>query len=232
MPDPVKSAKASEASVARPVVEWLRSQGHVVHQEVTTVEGRADIVAVTPLQHLWILECKTALSFDLLDQAQRQQWCAHYVSVVVPETLTVSRGRAVAMQWLRDAGIGLITVSRQYMADEEPRVVEVLQPRTTLTAHSMARHRIDGMRRFAHSQPLKARAHAIARLRDFLSEETQTFAEAGNDRSRYWSYARETQKAIRAAASEPQTAQQISATLARDHRLPQARRGGKLYGQA
>lgn len=58
-----KSRCLSEADVARPVVDYLNSFGWTVYQEVETISGIADIVAVLD-KRLWIVEVKKIALFE------------------------------------------------------------------------------------------------------------------------------------------------------------------------
>lgn len=78
--------KIAETDVARPVVAYLRAIGWRVYQEVQEGRGdaRADIVATWRDRLVWVVECKAALSWDLLHQAEAWTGRAHRVSVAVP----------------------------------------------------------------------------------------------------------------------------------------------------
>ncbi|TXH14611.1 MAG: hypothetical protein E6R03_08830 [Hyphomicrobiaceae bacterium] len=223
--------KTSEVELARPVVQWLRARDFEVHQEVVTGEGRADIVVVLPSRALWIIECKNALTFDLLDQAERQHRCAHYVSVAVPAVQRKHReegGRALAYRWLRDHGIGLLEVERLAgglgLTVGDPTIREVTNPRLTLDGRAEQRwvasdpYLQSGPWRQAKA-PRTLRAARIRRLREFLCAETQTFAEAGNNKGAYWSHKKEIVQAIQRATREPRTTKEIEAILRADHRF-------------
>lgn len=102
--------KRTETQVAAPVVEWLQSLDWDVYQEVQ-VPGyqRADIVAARgPL--LWVVEAKTSLSLQLLDQACGWLKVANYVSIATPFcSYRVEHNRFVG-RYLRDLGIGRFRV--------------------------------------------------------------------------------------------------------------------------
>jgi Holliday junction resolvase len=75
------------------VIDWFTERGWDVYQEVQIQSGYpvADIVAVMGLR-VWVVECKTTLTLDLMAQAFHWQRYAHWVSVAVPETKR--RGRS------------------------------------------------------------------------------------------------------------------------------------------
>lgn len=98
----------SEVDLAKKVIDWLIEQHWDVYQEVsfTSIGGIADIVAVRAGK-LWIIECKTALTFSVLEQASH--WRSHYRSIAVPES--DSKGRYSAYDIARNyLNIGVITV--------------------------------------------------------------------------------------------------------------------------
>lgn len=95
-----------EIDLAKPVVNWLIDQHWDVYQEVTSAGGIADIMAVRAGK-LWIIECKTSLTFAVLEQASH--WRAHYRSIAVP--WSDSRGRDVAYDIAHDyLKLGVLTV--------------------------------------------------------------------------------------------------------------------------
>ena len=111
----------SEADVARPVVAWLREMGFEVYQEVSLGAGRgvADIVAMMN-GVTWIIETKTSLSWDVLEQADNRKRWGHKVSVACPRRYKSSRypERILGM-----VGVGLIYVSATMR-----EVDEVIEP--------------------------------------------------------------------------------------------------------
>jgi hypothetical protein len=109
--------KRPETDIGRPVVEHLRALHWEIYQEVATGHGGsvADIVA-TLGNLVWVVECKTSLTFEVIAQALRwkQMGWAHYVSVAVPATKKDgtfrNEGRALAMRVLEREGIGCFSV--------------------------------------------------------------------------------------------------------------------------
>jgi hypothetical protein len=96
-----------ETAVAAPVVEWLQDLDWDVYREVATGGQRPDIVAVRgPL--IWVVEAKTSMSLQLLDQVVWWIDKAHFVSVAIPFGKSV-HSRFVA-RYLRDLGIGEFAV--------------------------------------------------------------------------------------------------------------------------
>jgi hypothetical protein len=184
--------RIAETAVAGAIVNWLRERGWDVHQEVETFGGqRADILAVNAQGHVWIIETKTSLTFDLLGQAADQRICSHYVSIGIPATKNDSRrSRALAYDWLGAEGVGLIEVNGL-------APIERLAPRVTVSgrlAENIRRHW--NFRKFGVAQ---MRADQIGRVKKRLCEETRTYAKAGNNEGRYWSTWKETDRAVRAA---------------------------------
>lgn len=118
-----------EIELAEPVVEWLKSQNWNVYQEVQFrhMGGVADIVAE---RHgiLWIVETKTALSIEVLNQASA--WTVHFRSVAVPKAKRDSkRDYRVARDYY---GVGVIEVTNH-------SVDETLRPPLYLRHHKMAK---------------------------------------------------------------------------------------------
>lgn len=87
--------RMSETELAKRVIRWLSEQHWDVYQEVEFrgQGGVADIVAVRDGK-LWIIECKTSLTWTVLEQAEK--WRAHFRSVAVPDSN--SRGRTTALK--------------------------------------------------------------------------------------------------------------------------------------
>lgn len=83
-----------ESDLAAKVVAYLEAQHWDIYQEVNFGSGGAiaDIVAVRA-GYLWIIECKTSLTFTVLEQANH--WRSHYRSVAIPLTRNTS-GRGTA----------------------------------------------------------------------------------------------------------------------------------------
>jgi hypothetical protein len=107
-----------ETELAEPVVRWLLSQNWNVYQEVqfSRMGGVADIVAE---RHgiLWIVETKTAMSIEVLNQASA--WAVHFRSVAVPKaTRDSKRDYRVARDYY---GVGVIEVSKHGSVDEKLR---------------------------------------------------------------------------------------------------------------
>jgi hypothetical protein len=107
---------ASETELAAKVVAWLQDQHWDVYQEVECYGGRADIVAVHD-GRVWIIEVKTSLTFNLIEQAIYRTRCAHWVSVVVP---SATRPRRLAESVLSWKGLGLIVVDGNNIIEKAP----------------------------------------------------------------------------------------------------------------
>lgn len=116
-----RQSRTAETAVAAPVVAWLRQIGWRVYQEVQLSRGgaRPDIVATWRDRLVWIVECKSALSWDLLCQAASWRGQAHRISVAVPDrAMHVPTGRrghrrddlaSVEAAALRALGLGMLT---------------------------------------------------------------------------------------------------------------------------
>lgn len=116
--------KRTESDLARSVIQHLETQGWEIWQEVTLPdEGRADIVARMP-PTIWIIETKTSLSLDLIEQAFARTRYAHLVSVAVPKP---KLRRVFARKILRGEGVGLIEVSEEENV-YQPRVIQQTRP--------------------------------------------------------------------------------------------------------
>lgn len=99
------SPKTSEQAMAAHVVEWLRTEGWDVYQEVTFRGPRADIVAKRgPVLH--VIECKTSMSIALIEQGLGWQAYAHHVSIACPQRKG-GGGSAIARRF----GLGIIEVN-------------------------------------------------------------------------------------------------------------------------
>src|SRR3990172_8380228 len=101
-----------ETELAEPVIDWLASQNWNVYQEVSfsRMGGVADICAE---RHgvLWIIETKTAMSIEVLNQASA--WPVHFRSIAVPKAKRESkRDYRVARDYY---GVGVIEVSKNYI---------------------------------------------------------------------------------------------------------------------
>lgn len=85
----MKRKKYTEIEIAKTVVNWLLEKQYDVYQEVVFSKHdhhSADIVAVHPNfpTDVWIIETKTQLSINVLDQAYR--WQSNFRSIAVPNT--------------------------------------------------------------------------------------------------------------------------------------------------
>lgn len=84
----------NETYLAKKVIDYLEEQHWDIYQEVQfkELQGVADICAVRDGK-VWIIECKTSLTFTVLEQACA--WRCHYRSIAVPEGMSL-RGRRTA----------------------------------------------------------------------------------------------------------------------------------------
>lgn len=97
-----------ETDLFPPVKEWLESQEFTVYSEVMekSSHSRADVVGIRgPL--LVVVELKTTLSLDLIEQAVNWIGKAHYIWVATPQTKSPQR---MAERILRHYGIGQVDV--------------------------------------------------------------------------------------------------------------------------
>lgn len=127
----------NERDVAIPVMEWLKADGWDCYPEANVhyFNERADIAAVRNGK-LWIVEAKTSLSLQLLDQAYKWTYKAHFVSVAIPW-----RRRDIPMiasQFLKTNKIGLITVYKH-------SVEAHIGPGVNRSAHAYAKRVISGL---------------------------------------------------------------------------------------
>ena len=115
-----------ESELAAAVIEHLEAEGWETWQEVTLPdEGRADIVARQP-PVVWIVETKTTLSLDLIEQAYARTRYAHLVSVAVPRT---RERRRFAERILGQEGVGLLDVGPVPQNRwDTPRVMQQRRP--------------------------------------------------------------------------------------------------------
>jgi hypothetical protein len=118
-----------ETELAEPVISWLQAQNWNVFQEVqfSRMGGVADICAE---RHgiLWIIEAKTAMTIEVLNQASA--WPVHFRSIAVPRAkYGFKRDYAVARDYYR---VGVIEVS-------EYDINEKLKPPLYLRHHRTAK---------------------------------------------------------------------------------------------
>jgi hypothetical protein len=155
----------SEVELARPFVAYLRDMKWEVYQEVSCgrSDKRADIVATQgPL--VWVIECKCSMSLALLDQAVHWLPHAHLVSVCTPYIHRSWHNSRAAITLLRHTGIGWTQI--QHVGDEHE-----FRPMVESVLHRTARPRT---------------------LVDSLTEQHKTYAEAGNNKGKFWSPFKET----------------------------------------
>ena len=139
------AARPAETAVASAVVVYLRALGWRVYQEVQNTRGgaRPDIVATWHDRLVWIVECKTALSWDLLAQAADWRGQAHRISVAVPQrnghrthgprTPGLARHRTVEEEVLGALGLGGLEVG-------PAGVREIHAPRISAPSRRELRH--------------------------------------------------------------------------------------------
>jgi hypothetical protein len=96
-----------ETELAARVVAWLSEMGWTVYQEVQMRSHgkRADIVAVLG-KVSWVVECKTSLSLDVIQQAIEWDAFANFRSIAIPK---VRRSiRETICRFARFNGFGII----------------------------------------------------------------------------------------------------------------------------
>lgn len=103
-------SKIRETDIGAPVAAWLEETGWTVYPEVECWGSVADIVALRgPL--VWVVECKTSLSLDVMRQAAEWRGLAHYRSIAVPfPTRSSNRNSGFTSQVLGAFGIGKFLV--------------------------------------------------------------------------------------------------------------------------
>ena len=106
------SLPANEQELAATAVDWLKTQGWEVYQEVETTSGVCDIVACR-CGVVWCLEAKMNLSFHLLAQAERWLGEAHQVSIIVP--LRRNGARHFGHRVCKRFGFGVLEVGRDHL---------------------------------------------------------------------------------------------------------------------
>lgn len=118
-----------ETELAEKIIEWLSAEHWNIYQEVqfSGIGGVADIVAERQ-GILWIVETKTAMSIEVLNQASA--WPAHFRSIGVPKVRrSDKRDYRVARDYY---GVGVIEVS-------DWDVYESLKPPLYLKHHKTAK---------------------------------------------------------------------------------------------
>lgn len=171
-----------ETDVAGAVVNWLQDDGWKVYQEVSTGYAYqiADIVAVKE-ELIWIIECKTTMSLQLLGQAlhwsDRNRWC-NLISVATPNIDGRRRPICPASLLLKHEGIGHLIV--------EPRHDYAVNAK-----YFTVEERIASVNRISD-----------CKIKDKLVEAQQTYAAAGNNKGRRWTPFQQTCDDLRAKIVE------------------------------
>ncbi|MCR8860367.1 hypothetical protein NQ113_24665 [Bacillus pseudomycoides] len=103
-------ARLKESDLFEPVKEWLEEQGYEVFSEVSPKYAgnrRADIIG----KHgpaIAIVEMKTSLSLELLDQAYFWKRLGHYIYVAIPRR--TKQVPVIIKEFLKKEGIGLLEI--------------------------------------------------------------------------------------------------------------------------
>jgi hypothetical protein len=105
--------KIKENELFDPVKIWLENNGYEVYSEVSPrgIGQRADIVG----KHgkvILIVELKTTLSLELIDQAYFWKKYAHYVYVAIPKR--TKKIPDIIKEYLYKEGIGILEISPIY----------------------------------------------------------------------------------------------------------------------
>ena len=156
-----------ETDLAELVIAWLQDQHWEVYQEVKFSNGSngnvADIVAVRN-GLVWIIECKTSMTFTVL--AQANMWHSHFRSVAIPATINYyDKGRGMSYQIAKDyLHLGIIEVRN----DREVKEV--------------------------FCAPVMRENHEYTKkyYLPYLREEHKTFSKAGTKNGGYWTPYRQT----------------------------------------
>lgn len=99
-----------EQDLFEPVKGWLENNGYEVFSEVSPrrINRRADVVGKCG-KAILIVELKTTLSLELIDQAYYWKRYAHYIYVAIPKRR--KEIPQIIRDYLKKEGIGLIEVS-------------------------------------------------------------------------------------------------------------------------
>ncbi len=156
----------NEVELAALIIAWLQDQHWDVYQEVAPKYGskRADIVAVQG-RIVWVIETKMKLGLEVLEQAYMWSEIAHLVSVGVPDRKATSQQSRPTRRIVWN------------MLDHFGIGLLRVDPDGAITTSVAGRIHRTAM---------------VDYLRDALCEEHKTFAQAGNDRSEFWSPFKET----------------------------------------
>lgn len=139
--------KQKEQQLALLVQAWLESQGWDCYPEAQfrSRGPRADIVAIKP-PLLWVIETKTSMSLQLLEQAVRWQSAgALYVSVAVPrpkidfDKKLVWHSKVVD-GYCRSEGLGLILTDRF-----DDTVREAIEPKLLRRNYERSKYLLAGL---------------------------------------------------------------------------------------
>lgn len=101
-----------ETDLFPPVKKWLEDKGFKVYSEVSPkrCNARADIVAIQDKITV-VVELKTSLNLDLMEQCVAWKHRAHYIYAAVPKPKEFNQ---YSLSLLRQEGIGLLPVEFNY----------------------------------------------------------------------------------------------------------------------
>lgn len=114
----IKIAKPKESDLFEPVKKWLEEAEYEVFSEVQPRSGgkRADVVGKNG-KCICIVELKTSLTLDLMDQAYNWLKHAHYVYIAIPKRS--KRINKLVFDWLHQHRIGLLEVDGKYVYEDK-----------------------------------------------------------------------------------------------------------------
>jgi hypothetical protein len=98
-----------ESDLFHPVKKWMEDAGWEVFAEVEAWGGRADIVGKSHPAYC-VVELKTSLTMDLMEQAIRWKRFAHYIYIGIP--MRKKMIHPFAMKVLSDNNIGVLQIDR------------------------------------------------------------------------------------------------------------------------
>lgn len=133
----LKPKFASEAELAKQIVEWLTREQWEVYQEVNVgmAGGTCDIVAVRGAV-TWAIECKLNVNIEVIGQADRWVHRASLASIATPYKYMGGAADAVVRKLLSKLGVGWLTAQPGNL----DRNHEWVQPRFTRPRNDIREH--------------------------------------------------------------------------------------------
>ena len=99
-----------ESDLFNPIKEWLEDRNYEVFAEVAAFRGRADVVGRIN-KCICVVEMKTSLSLDVIEQAINWKPYAHYIYIAIPKRKTPIRHFLEVL--LRNQRIGILEVDKR-----------------------------------------------------------------------------------------------------------------------